>query len=378
MTDDLPPRRSLPAELQNGSTPIGRSTGLQSRAPTPDHGELIVAAEQMRLSELDFTDLYLSEMGRALIRGVAESEGPLVPVPEIFSDDVNRLHGMVCDKGDHEREFMTDYDGVRYRCSKIETVKEVWYALRRAKTPIPRLGVLRLMPRALQHLAWLGKQSGLIVVAGATGQGKTTTASMLLREYLLNYGEVAVTVEDPPELPLEGEYPFGQCFQLKVQNGDFGAQLRATMRYMPKYILIGEIRAAAEASQALTAAINGHLVITTIHAGSITEALQRLLKIAAAEDDLELASGILADGLAAVIHQRMLKVKDPQTGLTRVSIVPQFLFTGKEHKVRTKIRERKFETLKDDIEQQRIRMASNRPPVEVSERQPGSAGGRRG
>ena len=315
-------------------------------------------------------------MGRALIRGIAESEGPLVAVPDNVADDIERLHGIVCDKGDHEREFMIDYDGVRYRCSKIVTVKEVWYALRRAKTPIPRLGILRLMPKAVQHLSWLGKQSGLIVIAGATGQGKTTTASMLLREYLLAYGEVAVTVEDPPELPLEGEYPFGQCFQLKVENGDFGAQMRATMRYMPRYILLGEVRDPPAASQALTAAINGHLVSTTIHAGSITEALQRLLKIASVEDDLELAAGILADGLAAVIHQKMLKVRDPATGLTRVSIVPQFLFTGKEHKVRTKIRERKFETLKDDIEQQRIKMSSGRDPVEINERPPG--GGRNG
>jgi twitching motility protein PilT len=262
---------------------------------------------------------------------------------------------------------MLDFDEVRYRCSKIVSVKEVWYALRRAKTPIPRLRELRLPPMAIQHLAWLGNRSGLILIAGATGDGKTTTACALLQEYLLNFGNVAVTVEDPPELPLEGQFgQFGRCFQLKVEGGDFGAQMRATMRYMPRYILLGEVRDPEAASQALSAAINGHLVITTVHAGSVIEALQRLLKIAAVADDLELARGVLAEGLAAVIHQKLRRTRGPD-GSSRVTIQPQFLFTGFEAKVRTKIRDGKFETLKDDIQQQANRMARNEPPVATKE-----------
>jgi Tfp pilus assembly pilus retraction ATPase PilT len=372
MDDELPSRRNLPAELQSRSL-ADQGTRLPSRGGTA----LSAVVEQFKLRQLTFTDIYMSEMGRALICGAAESNGAeMIEIPDHFADDIERLHGIVCDKGQQESEFMVDFDTVRYRCSKIVSQQEIWYALRRMMTPIPRLGTLRLLPFAVQHLSWLGRRSGLIVIAGATGQGKTTTASMLLREYLHAFGGVAVTVEDPPELPLEGDYPGGYCFQLKVVNGNFGEQMRRAMRYMPRYILLGEVRDKEAASQALTAAINGHLVITTVHAGSAIESLQRLLKIASGVDDLELARGILSEGLAGVIYQKMLRIKDPTTGDTRVSIVPQFLFTGKEAKVRTKIRDGKFETLKDDIEQQLIRMKNKQSPVSISEAPP--SGGRNG
>lgn len=358
--EDLPGRKKLPAQLLNMPARPGGGQAQPFAGAEPP-------ARQMRLQELDFTDLYFSEMGEAMIRGIAEATGPLVAVPPIFLVDMRKLHRLVCEQGQSENEFMLDYDGVRYRCSKIVSVLEIWYALRRAKTPIPRLSELRLPLPAVQHLGWLGSRSGLILIAGATGDGKTTTACSLLQEYLKNFGNVAVTVEDPPELPLEGEFPpYGRCFQLKVENNDFAQQMRATMRYMPKYILLGEVRDPAAASQALSAAINGHLVITTIHAGSVIEALQRLLKTAAGADDLELARSVLSEGLAGVIHQKLRRIRGPD-GAVRVSIQPQFLFTGYEAKVRTKIRDGKFETLKDDIEQQSNKMARGEPPVATKE-----------
>jgi Tfp pilus assembly pilus retraction ATPase PilT len=332
----------------------------------------------MRLQEIEFSDLYFSEAGDAFVRGIADASGPLVAVPEIFLADLQRLHRLVCEQGQKESEFRVDYDEVPYRCSQIVSVKEIWYALRRPKTPIPRLSELKLPVQAVQHLAWLGNRSGLILIAGATGGGKTTTACSLLQEYLRSYGNVAVTVEDPPELPLEGDYPpHGRCFQLKVTNGDFGTQMRKTMRYMPKYILLGEVRDPAAASQALEAAINGHLVITTVHAGSAIEALQRLLQIAAKAGDLELARSILSEGLAAVMFQKLRRTRAPN-GSVHVSIQPQFLFTGFEAKVRTKIRDGKFETLKDDIEQQSNKMARGEQPVPTTEVTRGQLAGRGG
>lgn len=357
--DYISPRKELPAQILN-MPGRGHGSGV---APLADRQP---PAQQMRLQQLDFSDLYFSELGEAFIRGIADASGPLVAVPDIFVADMQKLHRRVCEQGQSENEFRLDYDEVPYRCSKIVSVKEIWYALRRPKTPIPRLSELRLPVQAVQHLGWLGNRSGLILISGATGSGKTTTACTLLQEYLRNFGNVAVTVEDPPELPLEGEYPpHGRCFQLKVTNGDFGTQMRKTMRYMPKYILLGEVRDPEAASQALEAAINGHLVITTVHAGSVIEAVQRILQIAAKAGDLELARSIMSEGLAAVIFQKLRRTRAPDG--TRVSIQPQFLFTGFEAKVRTKIRDGKFETLKDDIEQQSNRMALGQPPVPTSE-----------
>src|SRR3546814_14783841 len=103
--------------------------------------------------------------------------------------DLDELHRRVCARGQREREFFLDFDEVRYRVSKIESINGNWYALRRAKSPIPRFGALGLHARIVQYLGLLGRKHGLILFAGATGQGKTTTACSPLQEFLIHYGD---------------------------------------------------------------------------------------------------------------------------------------------------------------------------------------------
>jgi twitching motility protein PilT len=210
-------------------------------------------------------------------------------------------------------------------------------------------------------LGKLGRRHGLILFAGATGNGKTTTACSLLQEYLLTFGDVAITIEDPPELPLNGKHgQFGRCFQIRVENGDFGRAMSQTMRYNPRYILLGEIRTPYEASQALRAAINGHLVITTIHAGSIMEAINSLLKLVSGQENLELARGVLADGLAGVIYQKLMKSnkgKKPKLDFLFAG------FNGSDAGVRSKIRHGKIEQLSTEVQQQATRVLNGKLPI---------------
>lgn len=314
----------------------------------------------MSLRDFEFTDLYFSETGDAFVRGSSDNS-PISLVPDEFSSDLNELHMKVCERGNREREFFIDFDGIRYRVSKIDSIEGVWYALRRAAFPIPRISEIGLNPKIIQYLGKMGRRHGLILFAGATGNGKTTTACSLLQEYLLTFGDVAITIEDPPELPLNGKHgQFGRCFQIRVENGDFGRAMSQTMRYNPRYILLGEIRAPYEASQALRAAINGHLVIATIHAGSIMEAINSLLKLVSGQENLELARGVLADGLAGVIYQKLMK--------TKISKKPKidFLFAGyggTEAGVRSKIRHGKIEQLSTEIEQQATRVLNGKMPI---------------
>ena len=121
------------------------------------------------------------------------------------------------------REFFVDMDGVRYRVAKIDSVDGVWYALRRSKFPIPRLGEIGINPRIIQYLGQIGRRHGLILFARATGNGKTTTACSLLQEYLLSYGDVAITIKDHLNSPLNGTHgDFGRCFQIKVETEILG------------------------------------------------------------------------------------------------------------------------------------------------------------
>ena len=322
------------------------------------------SVQSARLFDIDFTDLSFSERGEAWLRNVDGMDEPIVGIPEAVMEDLHVLHSRVCERGQNEVEFFMDHDGMRFRVSRIDDVGGRWFTLRRAMYPIPRLASLTGIPRkVIQYLGHIAKPPyghGLIIVSGATTTGKTTTACSLLREYLITFGDVAVTVEDPPELPLNGAHgKAGHCFQTQAPNGDFGEAMRLTMRRAPRYILLGEIRGPVEASAAIRAANNGHVVITTIHAGTCIEALNSMLKLMETDSaSLKLAQTMLADGVAGVLNQRLIKVGGKR------EIKMEFLFPGKGQGVRSLIRTGKTEQLSTAIATQAARVAQDKLPVE--------------
>ena len=168
------------------------------------------------------------------------------------------------------------------------------------------------MPEILiNHLCSLNQATGLILLCGPTGMGKTTTATALLKYFLENEGGFAYTIEDPPEMPLDGVYHakkggLGVCKQTEVINNNWELGLRSALRSKPRYILIGEIRTGETASEMLRAATSGHMVISTIHANNLEDGLNSVIKYAAASGMNEsLAADLLARGILGVIHQRL-------------------------------------------------------------------------
>lgn len=319
---------------------------------------------KLSLADLEFTDLYISESGVVRIRGMQDAQGPLVEIPRDFVSDIEKIHRVVLNKGQTEGEFSFDHDGVRYRATRIDAQGGIWYALRRLMFPIPRVNKLGLNPMVVREIGRLGKRpnSGMVLVAGATGNGKTTTACSILQEYLVVYGDMGVTIEDPPELKLEGAHgTYGYCLQNKVRDGDFAGPLRSVLRQNPRYILLGEIRDSRAASEALRAAISGHVVISTIHAGSIREAITSMLKLVSVSLDLDLAKQMLGDGLAAVLHQQMNTVRATD-GRTSRRISVKSLFMGDEA-IRAKIRGGQIQQLETDIERQDSLMRQSKSPV---------------
>lgn len=339
----------------------------QVPAKAPPQSRELVIPEDVKLRDLEFTDLYISETGKVQIRGIDNSSGPLEYVPDGIIGDLDELQVAVMAEAQRlkKKEFFLDYDDVRYRVSRIQSIGGVWYTLRKSKSVIPRLKTLGgFTSQMVQVLSHLGNRNGLILIAGATGQGKTTTACSLLREYLLGFGDVAVTIEDPPELMLDGEHgEHGRCFQLMLEEGQtFGSALVDSLRYTPRYIFLGELRKPEDASMALRAAISGHLVITTIHAGDVEEAINAMIKLAAGAEgsSVEYARDQLSIGLAAVIHQRLLKIP---TGGKKLSL--QTLFTGNDKGLKTLIRDGQVNQIGTAIEQQISRMKKKELPVDI-------------
>lgn len=324
--------------------------------------------KMVRLADIEFTDLIMSANGACMMRGVDTPEnGPLVSVNDDYIEDINDLRLACIQKGQHSNEFHVDHDGVRYRIAVINDLDGTWYAVRKSKTVIPPINTLGFPRPIVTHLAKLASRKGLIILAGATGQGKTTTAYSILNAYLHSFGNIAVTIEDPPEMMLNGPRgKFGHCFQLKLGDDEtFGDALERAMRYTPKYILLGEIRRAHDASQALRAAISGHLVLTTIHAGNVIEAINSLLTLTArADDNIGFAREQLANGLAGVIHQQLLTQRG-QNGTSRKVLKTEMLFVGDDPGIRSMIREGDTSQLGTFIEQQKSRVSLDKEPVKL-------------
>lgn len=319
---------------------------------------------ERRLSSLVFSDLMLWPDGQAFLRHVPGHEGPVIPISADYEADLNEVRARLAAKQD-EREFFFEHDDIPYRVARIETIRGHGYFLRRPKFPVPTLGALGMSPAMVQTLRALGRSRGMILVAGATGSGKSTSVYSMLSEYVATQGDIVVGVEDPPEIPVQGVYGErgqGLWYQIDAKKaGGYEVAMVSAMRYNPRYIMVGEIRSPIVANEAVRAAVNGHLVLATIHGNSIVGAVLALQQLAAAaHDSLDLARSILADGLVAVLHQSLHPV--PGRPGER-SLQVESLCMGEEHGIRAKIRSGKLEQLSTEIEQQRLRMERGQLPT---------------
>ena len=344
---------------------ISRSSSSKASL-VDDNGSMSSVNSSPRLKDIDFTDLLLSVNGACIMRG-ASGPGPLQAISEDHIEDIHELRLAAMNKGQNESEFYVDHDEIRYRVSVINDLDGIWYAIRKSKSVIPNINSLGFARPVINYLGKLGRRSGLIILAGATGHGKTTTAYSLMNAYLNAFGNIAVTIEDPPEMVLNGPRgKFGHCFQLKLGPDEtFGDALHRSMRYTPQYILMGEIRSAHDASQALRASISGHLVVTTIHAGNVIEAINSMLTLTAHGDDsVDFAREQLSSGLAGVIHQRLMNTPG-QNGKSKKVLKTQMLFTGDDMGIRSKIADGKTAQLSSDIALQANRIKSDEEPVKL-------------
>jgi general secretion pathway protein E len=143
----------------------------------------------------------------------------------------------------------------------------------------------------------LKKASGLIIVTGPTGSGKTTTLYAML-EQLNRVDTNIVTLEDPIELHLPG---INQVQILPKAGLTFAKGLRAVLRQDPNVIMIGEIRDVETANIAIGAALTGHLVFTSLHTYDTASAVMRLI-------DMGIEPFRVAAALAGVIAQRLVRI----------------------------------------------------------------------
>ena len=148
--------------------------------------------------------------------------------------------------------------------------------------------------------------NGIILVAGATGSGKSTTVYSIL-QILNTVSKNIITVEDPVEMKIEG---INQVQVMSDIGLTFGATLRSILRQDPDIIMIGEIRDDETARIAVRASITGHLVLSTIHTNNSLNTIERLL-------DMEVERYLLGSALTGIISQRLVKRLCPKCRTSR-------------------------------------------------------------
>ena len=183
--------------------------------------------------------------------------------------------------------------GARQRVNVFHQMGKLAASIRLLNAEVQSLDDLGF-PHVLTEFAQ--RKSGLILVTGPTGSGKTTTLYALLR--YMNSDDVNITtIEDPVEIKLEG---INQSAINAKAGITFANSLRAILRQDPDVILIGEIRDYETLEVAISASLTGHLVLSTIHTNSAAASITRLIEMGAKDY-------LISSTVAGIIAQRLVK-----------------------------------------------------------------------
>ena len=160
------------------------------------------------------------------------------------------------------------------------------------------------LPEIIHTLA--DKPSGLVLVTGPTGSGKTTTLAAIIDHINEQRYQHILTIEDPIEFVHHSKRSLINQREVGRDTRGFNEALRSALREDPDIILVGELRDLETMRLAMTAAETGHLVLATLHTNSATKAINRIIDVFPAAEKAMIRT-MLSESLNAVIAQSLLK-----------------------------------------------------------------------
>ena len=174
---------------------------------------------------------------------------------------------------------------------------------------------IRTLPKDVPSLDSLGQAAlvgqfadfrhGLLLIAGATGAGKSTTAAALLAELNKRENYHILTLEDPVEFEFHSASSLISQLEKEVDFHSYGQAVENAMREAPDVIMVSEMRDMETVHAVLNAAVSGHYVIATMHAGSVVEAAERIVSMYPAEKQ-GMARSLLASSLVGICSQKLV------------------------------------------------------------------------
>jgi len=240
-------------------------------------------------------------------------------------DDLTK-HGSV--------DFAYDYDsGNRFRVNIFQARGKLSMAARLITSNILPFEALNLPP-VMSEISM--QAQGIVILAGMTGSGKSTTIASML-DYVNERKNVhIVTIEDPIEFIYEDKKATIHQREIGIDVLDFKIGLRALVRENPDIVLIGEMRDAETIEAALHAAETGHLVFGTVHASSCAQTMTRIYDLFP-PDEREQVRKIIGEQTRAIVYQKLLPTLKPEVSrvpaleiLINNSVVKKFILEGRE------------------------------------------------
>ena len=210
-------------------------------------------------------------------------------------------------------------EDVRYRIHLATGNHGVYGVIRRISQDIIPMDALGLPDKMVEPLKKLTK--GLILIAGATGQGKTMTAVSMLEHISSTRRSTLLTLEDPIEFVFHDQEGLFLQREVGMHVDTFADGVRAALRENLDVIYVGEMREPDTIEQTLRAAEMGHLVITTIHAEDTIGSIARIVGSFTAAHQARIRY-TLSSGLAAVITQKLLPRPDGGQALAAEVTLP--------------------------------------------------------
>src|SRR5215468_6645808 len=193
-------------------------------------------------------------------------------------------------------------DDARFRVNIFRQQGHFSVVLRKLQSEVPTIESLGL-PEIFHEIA--KEKTGLVLVTGATGSGKTTTLAAILNEINNTQPVHVVTLEDPIEYVHPKKKATFNQRELGHDFNNYPIGLRAALRQAPKVILVGEMRDRATVEIALMAAETGHLVLSTLHTVDAGQSINRILGFFTLGDEQQLRIR-LADSLRYIVSQRLV------------------------------------------------------------------------
>ena len=254
------------------------------------------------------------------IKSVGESGFSIEQVQRMAESLMNDTHKtyfnehMTLDMG------FSSEEGARFRVNIYREMGHCAMAIRYLDGNLKTIAELGL-PSQINFLTQL--KSGLVLVCGATGSGKSTTLTSIINDINQNQRKHILTVEDPIEFVHKNAQSIVHQRELYTDVPDFASAVKAAMREDPDVVMVGEMRDLETMRAALTAAETGHLVFSTLHTNDAVGVVERLIGSFPGNEQ-SVARDRIAHALKAVIAQNLLPSLD---GTKRVVVAEILMVT---------------------------------------------------